>query len=156
MTVYAAKKKKPSGWKAPAVVRRAVERGVTFLDRKYGERWIDRIDLETFDIMDGNQCVLGQVVPKGFYCTTGYERATSSWGSFLNGFVQDMAFEDGWELEALDTLPPDRVPTAALGFNDGTQPGDVHAWICFQDLQREWVRVIKRLRRERGPAPVSA
>lgn len=38
-----------------------IQAGLDFLDNSGPAGWWERIDLETFDIMDGDHCVLGQV-----------------------------------------------------------------------------------------------
>lgn len=141
----------------PVAARRAVERGVTLLDRKFGDGWPALIDLETFDIGDGDRCVLGQVVnledvdsetisaleDEGNDYVDGYLAATHDWKGFLNGYVRDMAFEDGWHER--QGVPHD----AAFGFeaNDlwGRQGNDnPKLRFTYEDLQVEWTRVIKR------------
>lgn len=42
-------------------VMERVKAGMALLERKYGPEWIDKIDLETLNIADITQCVLGQV-----------------------------------------------------------------------------------------------
>lgn len=44
-----------------AEVKERVQRGIDLLREKYGRDWVDKIDMETFDISNGSVCVLGQV-----------------------------------------------------------------------------------------------
>lgn len=41
--------------------RRSVLEGIELLKKVHGEDWVDRIDLDSLDLMNGDRCVLGQL-----------------------------------------------------------------------------------------------
>ena len=38
-----------------------VQAGIKFLDEKYGDKWIEKIDLGKLDLASNNCCILGQL-----------------------------------------------------------------------------------------------
>ena len=140
------------GQYVPVRVRRAVARGVEFLDKKYGPIWAHFIDLDTFDISQGNQCVLGQLVPAldpdyrdDGAGIEGYDYATDKHYDFFNGIVQDLAFEDFWNTELRDDEADVTLKTSGLGFDSWDLWGDNA--ITYPSLQLEWERVIRKRQR---------
>ena len=42
-------------------VKQRVLDGIELLKKKWGDDWVDHIDLDEFDLQDGSSCVLGQL-----------------------------------------------------------------------------------------------
>jgi hypothetical protein len=43
------------------IQRGSMARGKTFLDKRYGKDWYNRIDLEKLDMSSGEHCLIGQL-----------------------------------------------------------------------------------------------
>jgi hypothetical protein len=94
-----------------------VARGVALLDETVPD-WRQRIDVETLDMTDGTQCVVGQVFAAAYWYGLGrLGLDEGSWDSHDYGFITEVAYEDY----------PDRM--------------DVDATAALRDL---WIQAINR------------
>lgn len=115
-------------------VEESVQRGVAALDEMFGPGWVLLIDLDTFNIRDGNRCVLGQLHPAAadpltFYPNRGDSRFCRMHRALsgMNGFVQEHAYALNWTVtNGFDVLM----------FGTGREER-------YDALQDEWVRVIR-------------
>lgn len=83
-----------------------IENGCAFLDHKLGRGWELLIDLDTFDINDGDRCVLGQVFgaignKEGHYQEYNYGHGIEELDANLNGAAQDLLFESDWKMNEI-------------------------------------------------------
>jgi hypothetical protein len=74
---------------ADAALKTRVIRGIELLQKKYGDGWIEKIDLKTLDLGDGDRCVLGQLYGE-------YERGleTLAIKTFLDGAMYAFDIDD--------------------------------------------------------------
>lgn len=87
-----------------AEVLARVKRGLEFLERTHGPGWEDKIDMEKFDLTEGDACVLGQVFGtrdhEGFHWATNqYRDELGAWGSdhgFSTTIKEDVTEDDPW------------------------------------------------------------
>lgn len=83
--------------------------GIEFLQDTYGDEWVDKIDLETFRIRDGDRCVLGQI--EGCYITAverlGLEGTTSSLGFSTGTDGEWKVLQKVWVDEITSRKTPD-------------------------------------------------
>lgn len=77
-------------------IKARVIAGIELLKEKYGENWVEHIDMEKFDIANGERCILGMVY--GRY-TFGLERlAIPEHEGAVYGFsTLGGGVEDNWE-----------------------------------------------------------
>lgn len=87
-----------------ALVKKRVQRGIALLEKKHGPNWVDRVDLETLELMNCENCVLGQLYGR-------YSAGTSA--LHITFEAPDYGFtirdDDGWgRLQAawMDALTP--------------------------------------------------
>lgn len=116
-----------------AAVKGRVQKGLVFLREKYGEDWVEHIDMKTLTLSDGDCCVLGQVHPA-------YHSVDQEWGEEGYGAAAIMFF-NGKGADPID-----------CGFLDGDG-------VSFCDLQKAWEEAIPdervRLDRKRMAGQVS-
>jgi hypothetical protein len=98
-------------------VKSRVLNGIALLKEKHGEKWVEKIDLASFDISEGYSCVLGQVYGQ-------YEKGLNKLRLYDNH-----AIEYGFNLDDVD-------------YGDGDDYDDkfeeeIRAWNV---LQETWVR----------------
>ena len=106
------------------IVRRRVLQAIAFLDDVRDDAWPWDIDLVTFDITEGDQCVLGQL----------YNHNAS--GLFENGYT--------W---ARDNIPGLEWGTddAFDGYISGSWAYDVSVTDATRILQDTWVRELRKI-----------
>ena len=128
-----------------------VEIGMGLLDKVFGPEWALLIDLDTFNISDGNRCVLGQIAHATNGRITDKQREISGrrddtedyWLMLpaladLNGKIQDFLFEHVyWE--------PHQVGMSSVINNAGGFTGDPRT-------QDPWEKAIKARQQELGGA----
>lgn len=113
-------------------IKENVQRGLVFLREKYGEDWVDHINLETLELTASDRCVLGQVHPH-YYSTNEYG-------------------DDGYDAAKQEFAFSDYGRSYGFAVGEESLPYSEHgkAW---QILQKAWEDVIpdeqRRVRRKR-------
>jgi hypothetical protein len=113
-------------------IKENVLNGLVFLKEKYGEDYVEHIDMDTFDIRSGSACVLGQVHP-AYYPVTGtddgYVAACNHF--FPNRYGREFGFS---------------TPAHCNDWEDEYDDDGIDAWDV---LQQEWVARLEDERRSR-------
>lgn len=66
-----------------AAVMERVKNGIQLLERLHGPDWVDHIDMDTLQLRDASQCVLGQLYEREAKAESekrGYELSGYDWG----------------------------------------------------------------------------
>ncbi len=127
-----------------------IERGIRALDKVYGPRWPFEIDLETLNLSDAHQCVLGQIV-KGRL--VGAELSPQSRiDPYRIGLTRILTLDAEEAKQLVGAY--DRIGlSAAMAFHIGLDPS-FEDWRTrdrrWTELTDAWIGKIDALRSERG------
>ena len=131
-----------TNWRALTAAERVLN-GARWLNENF-PGWQDRIDPETLQLNNGEQCICGQVFAEEALNDPA-ESITESPMGYTWAYDNLFSEANSWISAAVPKGEYDRAIRVAqyLGFMDGPlEEADWDDWVSFRDLQIEWERYL--------------